>query len=322
MLHLQNTAIRPDIAAMRLVVALLILAGVYGGNAVADETATAVAAIPQPVPLPRPRPPMRPAWIEPHSFREAAGPDFNSDAVTDKLSDCDERLAKIAVIAAMPRLVGPGSCGGGDIVRVDAVLLGDNKRIAIKPAPYLRCLMAEQLTVWVRDEAAPRVAATGATLRTVDTYDDFDCRGRNRVVGAKMSEHGKGNAVDVRSLTFADGRVVHLTDMTAPKDLRDDLRKFACARFSTVLGPGSDGYHESHIHLDLAERRNGYRICQWDVREPPKVEPPQQQMKPEPEQAEPAKEEGEAVTVVEFDGKPVPLPTPRPRHRAAPAQKL
>ena len=39
-------------------------------------------------------------------------------------------------------------------------------------------------------------------------------------------------------------------------------------RFSTVLGPGSDGYHENHIHVDLAERRGGYRMCQWDVREP------------------------------------------------------
>jgi hypothetical protein len=36
----------------------------------------------------------------------------------------------------------------------------------------------------------------------------------------------------------------------------------------TVLGPGSDGYHEEHVHVDLAERRGGYRICEWDVREP------------------------------------------------------
>jgi hypothetical protein len=35
-----------------------------------------------------------------------------------------------------------------------------------------------------------------------------------------------------------------------------------------VLGPGSDGYHEAHVHVDLAERRSGHRMCQWDVREP------------------------------------------------------
>jgi hypothetical protein len=129
--------------------------------------------------------------------------------------------------------------------------------------------MAEQLTSWIRDDAAPRVSAIGATLRSVENYDDYECRGRNRVIGARMSEHGKGNAVDVRSFKFTDGRVIGMTDMTASKDLRDGLRASACQRFTTVLGPGSDGYHEGHIHLDLAERRHGYRICEWDVRVPP-----------------------------------------------------
>ena len=36
----------------------------------------------------------------------------------------------------------------------------------------------------------------------------------------------------------------------------------------TVLGPGSDGYHEDHIHLDLMERHNNYKICQWNVWDP------------------------------------------------------
>jgi hypothetical protein len=287
----------PDIAAMRLVIAILWLGGCCSGIAAADE-----------VPVPRPRPTL-PAWSEPHSFREAAGPDFNSDDVTNKPTDCDDRLGKIAVIAPMPRLIGPGACGGGDIVRVDAVLLAAGKRIEIKPAPYLRCPMAESLAAWVRDEAAPHVALAGIALRSVDTYDDFECRGRNRVVGAMMSEHGKGNAVDVRSLTLVDGHVIQLTDMTAPKDLRDALRETACARFTTVLGPGSDGYHESHIHLDLAERRHGYRICQWNVREPPK-----------PDLAKP-----EEIASAQIDGKPVPLPISRPNIQNAPAtsaQKL
>ena len=48
-------------------------------------------------------------------------------------------------------------------------------------------------------------------------------------------------------------------------DFRDKIKADVCARFMTVLGPGSDGYHEEHIHLDLAERRNDYRICQWNV---------------------------------------------------------
>ena len=266
---------------------MLWLVGACAGIAAAED-----------VPLPRPRPPI---WAEPQSFREAAGPDFNSAEVTDKPSDCDDRLAKIAVIVPMPRLIGPGACGGGDMVRVDAVLLAAGKRIDIKPAPYLRCAMAESLASWIRDDAAPQVSKTGAILQSVMTYDDYECRGRNRVLGAMLSEHGKANAIDVRGFAYADGHGILLTDMTAPRDLRESLRETACRRFTTVLGPGSDSYHESHIHLDLAERRNGYRICQWDVREPP---PP------------PATEVASAQLA---SGEHVPLPTPRPSIPDAPA---
>jgi hypothetical protein len=243
---------------MRLLTAFVWLTGAGGGTAVAED-----------VPLPRPRPAL---WQEPQTFREAAGPDFNSSDITGAPTECDDRLGKIAVIALMPRLIGPDACGGDDMVQLDAVSLAGGARIALKPAPVLRCSFAESLAGWLRDEAAPRTEKLGAPLRAVETYDDFECRGRNRVAGAKLSEHGKGNAVDLRALVLADGRAVALTDVMVAKEFRDNLRESACHRFTTVLGPGSDGYHEAHIHLDLAERRQGYRMCQWDVREPPATE--------------------------------------------------
>ena len=59
-----------------------------------------------------------------------------------------------------------------------------------------------------------------------------------------------------------------------PRELRENVLHSVCARFSTVLGPGSDWYHEDHIHLDLMERRNNYRICQWNVWDPlPQIAP-------------------------------------------------
>jgi hypothetical protein len=244
--------------SLRLLTAFVWLVGTGCGIAIAED-----------VPLPRPRPT---PWVEPQTFREAAGPDFNSSDVTSAPTDCDDRVGEIAIIEPMPRLIGPDACGGGDMVQLNVVLLAGGERIALKPAPVLRCHFAESLAGWLRDEAAPRAEKLGAALRAVETYDDFECRGRNRIAGAKLSEHGKGNAVDLRGLVLADGRVVGLTDVTVAKEFREDLRESACRRFTTVLGPGSDGYHEVHIHLDLAERRQGYRMCQWDVREPPATE--------------------------------------------------
>jgi hypothetical protein len=278
---------------MRWAIALLWLAGLGCGIAAAeDEPEPSVTpAWAGHVPLPRPRPPL---WAEPQSFREAAGPDFNSADVTSEPSDCRKRLEVIAAIEPMPRLIGPGACGGSDVVQLNAVQRAGQARIELRPAPVLRCAMAESLAAWIQDEAVPRLGKTGMALRAVETYDDFECRGRNRVEGAKLSEHGKGNAVDVRAFTLADNRVIGLTDMAVPKEVRESIRESACGRFTTVLGPGSDGHHENHIHLDIAERRQGYRICQWDVREPP---PP-----------------------AELASALVPLPIPRPAIADAPVK--
>lgn len=279
---------------MRRVAALFCIAMGSGvSSALADD-----------VPLPRPKPAI-PAvavpWREPLSFREAAGADFQTVAVTSEPSDCRKRLEKTAKLRPIPRLMGPGACGGEDMVELEAVLIDKGKTIDIKPAPMLRCEMAEQLALWVRDDIAVRVAKSGLTLASVDTYDDFSCRGRNRVFGAKLSEHGKGNAVDIRSVTFTDKKSVLLTDKTFAKDVRSDLRASACARFTTVLGPGSDGYHEEHIHVDLAQRRGGFRMCQWNVLEPPPPPPP-------PKPAEVAKADTKAEPM--SDGPPATAAEP------------
>src|SRR5262249_58830270 len=73
------------------------------------------------------------------------------------------------------------------------------------------------------------------------------------------------NALDVRSFTLTNGSIVELTSASVSKSFRERTRDSACGRFSTVLGNGADAYHDTHVHIDLMERSNHYKICQWDV---------------------------------------------------------
>ena len=201
----------------------------------------------------------------------AAGP----AAPEREVSACRAALTDaVAIAPSIPDIHGPGGCGGEDLVLLEAVVLPDKHRVAIKPPAVLRCEMASAVADWVRTDIAKLAKDLGSGISELDNFDSFECRGRNRIAGAKLSEHGRANALDVRSFGLARGRAISFTDRAVPRDLRETVRRSVCARFTTVLGPGSDGYHEDHIHLDLMDRRNGYRICQWDIWDPlPQVAP-------------------------------------------------
>ena len=228
------------------------------------------------VPLPKPRPAEAPV-VEPEKpTPEASKPPQPAKPVVEEVapkppppSACRLALTEtIAIAPSIPDIYGAGGCGGEDLVRLEAIVLPDNRRVAVKPAAILRCTMASAVADWLRADMAPLAAGLGAALSELDNFDSFECRGRNRVVGAKLSEHGRANALDIRALKLADGRSISLTDRTVPRETRESVLRSVCARFSTVLGPGSDWYHEDHIHLDLMERRGNYRICQWNVYDP------------------------------------------------------
>jgi hypothetical protein len=239
------------------------------------------AALPASVPLPKPRPveapsaePEKPAAAK-QAPAEADKPAEQAAPAPPPPSACRLALTEeIAIAPSIPDIHGPGGCGGEDLVRLEAVVLPDKRRVSVKPAAILRCTMASAIADWIRIDMAPLAASLGSVISDLDNFDSFECRGRNRVLGARLSEHGRANALDVRALNLANGQSISLTDRTVSREVRESVLHSVCARFSTVLGPGSDGYHEDHIHLDLMERHNNYKICQWNVWEPlPQIAP-------------------------------------------------
>jgi hypothetical protein len=186
-------------------------------------------------------------------------------------SDCALRLAVIARFAHQPSLNGPGQCGASDVVRLEGIIMPNNAVVSVMPAATLGCPIAEAVAQWVRNDLGPAMAEFDSSPAAVTNHGSYDCRGRNYDPRAKISEHGRGNALDLGPIRLTNGAVMDLTKKSTPQGVRQRLRDAACHRFNTVLGPGSDSYHANHIHVDLAERTNGYKMCQWDVREPETV---------------------------------------------------
>jgi hypothetical protein len=222
-------------------------------------TGTALASNAETIPLPRERPPVL------EEDRSSA------PKVESERSPCQLQLTEIAEFKPEPPITGPCECTATDVVNVNAVLLPHNHRVVFSPTVTLRCSMAEVVAHWIRDDVAPTLDALGMSLRGVETLESFGCRSFNGISGAKLSEHGHANALDVRSLKLANGAIVELTNATVSKPLREQLRQTACARFSTVLGNGADAYHENHVHIDLMQRTNNYRICQWNILDPTEI---------------------------------------------------
>jgi hypothetical protein len=288
-------------AATITVAALLLALGALAGPAQARKSAAGIwgdlfagrppklrgtlraTTVPLPRPRPaeaRPRPAEAPAAEPQTPAAEKSAPAGNDPAgqaapAAPQPSAC--RLALTEEIAIAPSIAdihGPGGCGGEDLVRLEAVVLGDKHRVKLAPAAILRCTMASAIADWIRTDMAPLAQNLGSVLSDLDNFDSYECRSFNRIAGAHLSEHGRANALDVRALKLADGRSISLTDRTVSREVRENVLHSMCARFTTVLGPGSDWYHEDHIHLDLMERHNNYKICQWNVWDPlPQVAP-------------------------------------------------
>jgi hypothetical protein len=139
------------------------------------------------------------------------------------------------------------ACGVAEPVRLTSV-----SGVRLSQAATVDCSIAKSLNAWVDEVAQP---AFDGKLVQLQIAAHYSCRGRNNVKGAKVSEHGKGRAIDISAFVLSDGKV--LTVKQNYNKLLRKIYKAGCGYFKTTLGPGSDGYHEDHFHFDTSARRGG-----------------------------------------------------------------
>ncbi len=122
------------------------------------------------------------------------------------------------------------------------------------------CGTARALNSWVETGLRPAVKRYGGGVSGLRVVAHYACRTRNSQKGAKLSEHGKGKAIDIAGIKLQNGGEITVlagwNDRKEGKILRKAW-KSACGPFGTVLGPNSNRFHLDHFHFDTASYRSG-----------------------------------------------------------------
>ena len=141
-----------------------------------------------------------------------------------------------------------GSCTIADAVELLSVDTGVDV-IKFQQKPVLSCSFAALLGRWTGEIAGPVFAAySGEQLRSVVSGPGIVCRNRVGGTKTKISEHAKGNAIDITGFRLSGKRTVKIGDKhsNSEKQALQALRTSACGYFTTVLGPGANSAHNHH----------------------------------------------------------------------------
>ncbi|WP_435311361.1 extensin-like domain-containing protein [Primorskyibacter sedentarius] len=147
------------------------------------------------------------------------------------------------------------ACGIKDAVRLRSVA-----GVTLSQQAMMDCTTAKALKTWVERGVKPAFGSRGGGVSALRVAAHYACRTRNNQPGAKVSEHGKGRAIDISGVRLKDGTQISVLRGWGSKKNGNALRKMrkeACGPFGTVLGPGSDKYHNDHFHFDTARYRGG-----------------------------------------------------------------
>lgn len=174
-------------------------------------------------------------------------------------------IAQKPFLNSRSALGGPSYCGTANPFEMSAA---DSGRVAMKPPALLRCPMIPTVDGWVRNVVSPAAwRHFGMGVSEVKVMASYSCRPMNNVGGAKLSEHGYANALDVGGFVLANGQQITIrrgwNGSPQEQAFLREVHQGACRDFTTVLGPNYDAKHRDHFHIDLARHGSDglKRIC-------------------------------------------------------------
>ncbi len=176
---------------------------------------------------------------------------------------CRSELRRLGVaFRDVARIADGPTCGIDYPIELSGLASG----VAIRPAVKLNCQVTLAFAKWVKFELVPssRFRYLSGVGR-ITPMGGYSCRKMNSRSSNPWSEHARGNAIDIGTITLKNGKEIDVRSKSffafREKALLKAVRSDSCKYFSTVLGPGSDPNHWNHFHFDLRTRKSGYRHC-------------------------------------------------------------
>ena len=204
--------------------------------------------------------------------------------------ECSEALSSLTLNYEPLPPIKEGLCGAPSPILLKSV--GSSPAVAIDPPATVTCTLAKALSDWLTETIQPQAMTTFNSAVTKVHAGSYACRNRNSAVNRSLSEHALANAIDISDFVLTSGEQIAVAEtwhndaasLPLPKPTRLSGTTFraqrasvssdasqkaflrfvqdkACANFGTVLGPGADEAHKSHLHLDMKPRPQA-NFCQ------------------------------------------------------------
>ena len=209
--------------------------------------------------------------------------------IADAKAKCNETVSSLTLNFIWLPPIKEGLCGAPAPILLKS--LSRDPEITLDPPATITCSLARGLSTWLKESVQPQAKKFFNSPVSKLHVGSYTCRNRNGGPNTPLSEHALANALDISDFVLTSGERIAVLDswpsdnpplpdpqpnrvssnssvkstsasLNYPekaflKSVRDD----ACGIFGTVLGPGADAAHKSHLHLDMKERRGG-TFCQ------------------------------------------------------------
>lgn len=224
-----------------------------------------------------PEPPVRPGRLgETPAGEEAPVPPRRPDTLAppataplaqEKLThlpavECEESLLARGVELDRKRVIGvpdnPACAISGPVILVSIRDPADaSKSVRFPDRPLIACAMAERIADYTFQTLMPMARESlKGEITAIGTGPGYTCRTRNHLPGAKMSSHSTGLAIDIMHIEYGSKQRFTVETLTGDgqQQFLKSLLTSACVVFNTVLGPASDSFHRTNIHIDIEPR--------------------------------------------------------------------